>query len=232
MAEEVVGTPESASARRKAVLRVLAAWIVLPLFFLATGGTFSWWQAWVYCALILIPMSFFVTWVVGRDPAFLERRFKFREKEQIQRRIQAWGAPFLVAAYVLPGLDHRFGWSHPPLTVVVAAMSLSVAGYLVVLRAFMENRWAGRTVETSREQQVISTGPYAIVRHPMYTGYVAMQLATPLALGSWWGLLPSLVVFPVIALRVENEEDLLVRDLEGYQRYRQRVRWRLVPFLW
>jgi len=217
---------------KKAVTRVLAAWIVLPLLFLATGGTPKWWEAWVYCVLILVPMTFFAIWIARRDPAFFERRFKVKEKEQAQRRIQAWGAPFLVAAFVVPGLDHRFCWSDPPLAVIIVAMVVSVGAYLVVLRVFMENRWAGRTIETSAEQKVISTGPYAIVRHPMYAGYMAMQLATPLALGSWWALIPALAVFPIAALRIENEEEVLVRDLPGYEEYRRKVRFRIIPFVW
>jgi protein-S-isoprenylcysteine O-methyltransferase Ste14 len=217
---------------KKAVTRVLAAWIVLPLLFLATGGTLKWWEAWVYCVLILVPMTSFAIWIARRDPAFFERRFKVKEKEQAQRRIQAWGAPFLAAAFVVPGLDHRFCWSDPPPAVIIVAMVVSVGAYLVVLRVFMENRWAGRTIETSAEQKVISTGPYAIVRHPMYAGYMAMQLATPLALGSWWALIPALAVFPIIALRIENEEEVLVRDLPGYEEYRRKVRFRIIPFVW
>jgi len=217
---------------KKAFTRVLAAWVVLPLFFLATAGSPKWWEAWVYCALILVPMTLFVVWMAPRDTAFFERRFRMKEKEQAQRRIQVWGVPFLVAAFVVPGLDHRFRWSDPPLAVIVAAMVVSVGAYLVVLRVFMENRWAGRTIETSAEQKVISTGPYAIVRHPMYAGYLAMQLATPLALGSWWALIPALAVFPIIALRIENEEEVLVRDLPGYEEYRREVRFRIVPFVW
>lgn len=223
---------EGKNAVTKAVRALLAAWVVLPLFFLVTGGTLAWWEAWVYCALILIPMTLFVSWMAPRDPAFFERRFKIKEKEQAQRRIQGWGMPFLIAAFAVPGLDRRFGWSDPPLAVIVVAMLVSVSAYLFVLRVFMENRWAGRTIETSTGQKVISTGPYAIVRHPMYAGFMAMQLATPLALGSWWGLLPSLGIVPTIVLRLDNEEKVLARDLAGYGAYRQEVRWRLVPFVW
>jgi protein-S-isoprenylcysteine O-methyltransferase Ste14 len=216
----------------KVVIRLLAAWILLPLWFLATGGTLQWWEAWVYCVVILVPMTLFVIWTARRDPAFFERRFKVKEKEPAQRRILAWGTPFLVAAFVVPGLDHRFRWSEPPLAVIVAAMVVSVGAYLVILRVFMENRWAGRTIETSPEQTVISTGPYAVVRHPMYAAYIALQLATPLALGSWWALIPALAVCPVIALRIENEEEVLARDLPGYEDYRRQVRFRIVPFVW
>jgi len=123
-------------------------------------------------------------------------------------------------------------WSEPPLGVVVAAMAVLLTGYLLVLRVFLENRWAGRTVETWAGQEVISTGPYSIVRHPMYTGFVALQIALPVALGSWWGLIPALAVFPIIAVRIDNEEKVLVRELPGYEEYRRTVRYRLVPGVW
>ncbi len=218
--------------RKTLVRRLVIAWIVLPLWFFATGGTARWWEAGVYCVLILVPMTIFAISMARRDLAFFERRLKMVEKEKAQRRLQVWSAPFFVAAFVVPGLDHRFGWSDPPLEIVIAAMAAVAGGYFVILRTFMENRWAGRIIETCPEQKVVSTGPYAIVRHPMYAGYIVMQLATPLALGSWWALLPALVFFPVIALRIRNEEAVLVRNLTGYEEYRQKVRFRIVPFVW
>jgi protein-S-isoprenylcysteine O-methyltransferase Ste14 len=218
--------------RAGVIARVAAAWIVLPLFFLVTGGSFAWWHAWVYCAILLVPMTVFVVHAARHDPEFIARRLKMREKERTQRHILAWGYPPLLAAVIIPGLDHRFGWSEPPAAVVFAAMAIALGGYLVILRVFLENRWAGRTVEVYPGQTVVSTGPYAIVRHPMYAGSTALYLATPVALGSWWALLPALLFVPVFVFRIRNEEEVLVRDLPGYAEYRRQVRYRLVPFLW
>ena len=223
---------DDSGAAKKAFVRMALAWILLPLFFLATGGSFVWWEAWVYCALLLVPMTCFITWMARRDPDFLARRFKMRERERTQRRVLAWGYPFLLAAFILPGLDQRFGWSKPPLALVVIALVLSLGGYLLILRVFTENRWAGRTVETWAEQRVISTGPYAVVRHPMYVGSIVLYLATPVALGSWWAVLPAAAFVPVFVLRIRNEEEVLMRELPGYDEYRQRVRYRLLPFIW
>jgi len=213
-------------------VKVGAAWVLLPLFFLATGGSLGWWQAWVYCVILLVPLTAFVVYMARTDPAFIARRTKLREKEPSQRRILVWGYPALIAALVLPGLDHRFGWSAPPAAAVIAAMALVLGSYLTIVRVFLENRWAGRTVEVTAGQEVISTGPYAVVRHPMYTGSVALYLATPVALGSWWALLPALTIIPIFVLRIRNEEQVLVRDLPGYAEYRRRVRYRLVPYVW
>jgi protein-S-isoprenylcysteine O-methyltransferase Ste14 len=230
--QKAANTPEDGNVSRKAAVRVWGAWIVLPLFFLVVGGSLEWWEAWIYCVLLLVPMTAFVTWMVRHDPAFLARRFKLREKERIQHRIQAWGFPFILATLIIPGLDRRFGWSEPPAATVVTALILSLGGYLIILMVFLENRWAGRTVETFSEQHVVSTGPYALVRHPMYSGIIILLLATPVALGSWWALLSALAFIPFIVLRIRNEEEVLARELPGYEEYRRRVIRRLVPFLW
>ena len=123
-------------------------------------------------------------------------------------------------------------WPDPPPAMVVAALILSLGAYLMILRVFLENRWAGRTVETWEGQKVIDTGPYAIVRHPMYTGVLALILVTPVALGSCWGILGALVYLPIFVLRVRNEEKVLLRELPGYEDYRTRVRYRIIPFIW
>jgi len=225
-------TVDGAGVIRGAAARAVAAWIILPIFFLVTGGSLQWWEAWAYCAILLVPMTIFVAWMARRDPEFLARRLQMKEKETTQRRILAWGYPCLLAAFVIPGLDYRFGWSDPPRGVVTAAMAASLAGYLGILRVFVENRWAGRTVETYAGQRLISTGAYAVVRHPMYAASTVLYLATPVALGSWWALLPALAFVPVFVCRIRNEEEVLVRDLPGYEEYRHRVRHRLIPFIW
>jgi len=217
---------------KSAAVKVVGAWIILPLFFLVTGGDLAWWNAWAYCAVLLVPMTAFIAYMLRHDPEFIVRRSTMREKERTQRRVLAFGLPLLLAALVIPGFDHRFGWSAPPLGVVFGGLVLSLAGYLTVLRVFLENRWAGRTVETYADQQVISTGPYAIVRHPMYAAVSLLYVATPLALGSWWAVLPAMAFVPVFVFRIRNEEEVLGRELPGYEEYRRTVRYRLVPSVW
>jgi protein-S-isoprenylcysteine O-methyltransferase Ste14 len=227
-----MNTHDVRAVARSAAVKVAAAWVLLPLFFLATGGDLAWWNAWTYCAVLLVPMTVFIVHVARHDPEFIVRRSTVREKERTQWWVQVVGTFFLLAALVIPGLDHRFGWSSVPLAAVVGALALSLGGYLVVVRVFLENRWAGRTIETYAGQQVISTGPYAVVRHPMYAGTSLLYLATPLALGSWWAVLPAIAFIPVFVFRIRNEEEVLVRELAGYAEYRRKVRQRLVPFVW
>jgi len=232
MANATMNKAGTGEVAKGAAFKLVAAWVALPLLFLITGGDVAWWQAWAYCAVILGPMTVFVVHMARHDPDFIVRRTRLREREQTQRRILALGMPLMIASLVIPGLDHRFGWSAPPLGAVVGALAVSLGGYLFVLRVFLENHWAGRTIETYAGQRVISTGPYAVVRHPMYAGTAALYVATPLALGSWWAVLPALGFVPIFILRIRNEEEVLLRELPGYDDYRQRVRYRLAPFVW
>ena len=210
----------------------MLAWVFLPLFFLVTGGSLDWWEAWVYCFLILVPMTVFAVHWVRTDPEALERRFRMKEKERTQRWVVLWGGLFTLALYILPGLDRRFGWSHPALAAVIVAQGLTFASYLGVLEVLAANRWAGRTIETTPGQQVVSSGPYAIVRHPMYAAGLVFYVATAVALGSWWAVIPAVLYVPVYVVRIRNEEDVLVRELPGYDAYRAKVRYRLLPRVW
>jgi len=232
MVREKTSGTEQVKVLRMGMIRIITVWIVLPLFLLATGGSYLWWQAWIYCALLLVPMTIFFTWKVRHDPSFIERRFKMKEEERAQRRIQVWGMLLFLAVFVVSGLDYRFGWSDPPLPMVVVALILSLGSYLMILRVFLENRWAGRTVETWEDQKIIDTGPYAIVRHPMYTAIMVFLFVTPVALCSWWAILGVIAYSPIIFFRIRNEEEVLLRELPGYENYRARVRYRIIPFVW
>jgi protein-S-isoprenylcysteine O-methyltransferase Ste14 len=196
------------------------------------GRSLDWWEAWAWCGVILVPMSIFGVWMAGTDPDFIARRLKVREKERIQQRLVVIGFPFHMAALAIPGVDHQYGWSDVPVPAVIAALTLVLAGFLLILRVFAQNRWAGRTVQTWEGQEVVSTGPNAIVRHPMYTGSLVLWLATPIALGSWWAVVPALAAVPTLVLRILNEEDVLRRELNGYEDYMREVPYRLVPLVW
>jgi protein-S-isoprenylcysteine O-methyltransferase Ste14 len=222
----------SHAVAKEAAVKVVAAWVVLPLFFLATGGDLAWWNAWAYCAVLLVPMTAFVVYQLRHDPDFIARRSTMREKQQTQRWVLVIGLPLWLASFVIPGLDHRFGWSSPSSGVIVTGLVAALGSYLGILWVFLENRWAGRTVETFEGQKVISTGPYAFVRHPMYAGSILLYVATPLALGSWWAVPPALAFTLIFIPRILNEEAVLVRELAGYEAYRKKVRYRLVPLVW
>ena len=217
---------------RMVFVRFLGAILVLSAVFFLPAGTFAYWEAWVYLAILFIPMLFVVIYLLKNDRELLARRMKVREREAEQKLIIKLSyIPFLLA-FLLPGFDKRFGWSNVPVGVVVLADILVLLGYGIVFLVFRENRYASRIIEVEQEQTVISSGPYAIVRHPMYLGSLLLYILSPLALGSYWAMIPAILIIPIIVARIRNEESVLARDLNGYQEYMQKTRYRLIPGIW
>lgn len=214
-------------------LAQLGAVLLVCLFLPA--WTVRYWQAWVFLALFMGSAAA-ITWYLQRhDPALLQRRLAAgpgAEKERRQQVIQGVASVAFLGTLVVPGFDHRYGWSAVPLALVIAGELLVVLGFWIVLLTFRANSYTSATIEAADGQPVISTGPYAVVRHPMYAGALLMLLGTPLALASLWGLACFAVMVAVIVWRLLEEERFLVRDLPGYDAYRNRVRYRLVPSLW
>jgi protein-S-isoprenylcysteine O-methyltransferase Ste14 len=225
--------PEEAAKLRKTILtRFSAAFIAVALVLFLSAGSLHFWQAWVYLGVLFVPIVFVVNYFLKKDPAFLERRMRVREKEEAQKRIQALGSILFFLGFLIPGLDYRYGWSLVPIPLVLAADAVVFLGYLFVFLVFRENSYASRIVEVEAGQRVITTGPYALIRHPMYLGVLLMYLATPLALGSWWAL-PVFLLLPVFLVsRIRNEEEVLTRELPGYAEYCEKVHYRLIPRVW
>jgi protein-S-isoprenylcysteine O-methyltransferase Ste14 len=192
----------------------------------------NYWQGWLYWAVLFVPMSLVVLYFLNRDPEFLERRMKYKEKEREQSIIIMVGAAILIAGISVIGLDLHYSWSAVPAAASIAADALSLIGYCIIFLAFRENSYAARTIVVEKNQRVISSGPYAIICHPMYLGYLMMMLAMPVALGSWAGVVIFSLYIPLIIARILNEEKVLARDLPGYAEYRRRIRYRLLPGIW
>lgn len=218
---------------RIVITRFLAALILLCLMFFLPAGTIWYWQAWVYLAILFVPITFVVVYLFKYSPDLLERRMRTHEKESRQRLIVRLGLISFLIIYVLPGFDRRFGWSSVPTSLVVLADAMVVAGYALVVWVFKENPYASRVIEVEKGQTVVTTGPYRIVRHPMYLGAMLMYAFTPLALGSYWAIIPAVVLtVPLFVARILNEEEVLVRELEGYKAYTACTRYRLIPGIW
>jgi protein-S-isoprenylcysteine O-methyltransferase Ste14 len=223
-------------SRRQLALRLLfmtvSMFVMIGGLLFGSAGSLHYWEAWVYCGVLCLPAIVSGIYFLLRDPEFLERRMKTHEKEAEQRFVQFSSGFLFFVGFLIAGLDHRFGWSDVSVTVVIVSDFFVLLGYLLIFRVFQVNRYAARTVEVEAGQQVISTGPYAIVRHPMYLGVVLMYMFTPFALGSYLALIAFLLLVPLLVLRILNEEAVLVHELPGYDDYRRKVRWRLIPRIW
>ena len=223
---------EEKKLKRKILVLVPTTCVVLLLFLFVPAGTFDYWEAWAWCAVILIPYLVILATLLKKNPELLVRRLRLNEKEPAQRRIVGASGLIFVIGFLLPGLDRRFGWSDIPVEAVIFADLLVMLGYALVFLVFLTNPFTSRTVEVEPGQTVISTGPYAIVRHPMYLGTSIMWLATPVALGSSWAL-PVFLIMPIVmGYRILNEEEVLLRELPGYPEYTRAVRYRLIPWIW
>lgn len=209
--------------------------LIIPLicaFFFLPAGTLDYWEAWVYLVVLLLPMGFVIRYLYIHSPDLLARRMQFRERTRAQQRLQPVANLVILIAFILPGFDRRWEWSQVPAWLVAAADAAVLLGYGLVFLSFRENRYAARVVQVEAAQQVIRSGPYAVVRHPMYAGVILMFTLSSLALGSYWALIPGVLVIPVIVLRILTEEATLHRELKGYTEYTHQVRCRLLPGVW
>jgi protein-S-isoprenylcysteine O-methyltransferase Ste14 len=219
----------------KAWLALAALAVVMGLLLFVPAGTIHYWQAWVYLSIFTGASVLTTLYLMRKDPALLKRRMSggpTAEKRPTQKFIMLCTSIGFIALLVVPAFDHRFGWSNVPLCVVLVGDLLVAVGFALIVRVYRENTFSSATIEVIKGQQVISTGPYAIVRHPMYASAFLYLSGTPLALGSYWGLLPIAAMMPFLIWRLLDEERLLAAELPGYSDYQKKVRFRLVPGIW
>lgn len=220
---------------RKALFGILRTLVILLIALFLPAGTLRYWQGWACLAAFFVPACAITVWVARNDPALLERRIKAgpaAEKERGQKIVQIIAAIVFFSDFAIPAFDHRFHWSTAPAYVPVIGDAMMVLGFLIVFAVFKENSYTSGIIEVAEDQTVISTGPYAVVRHPMYVGGLVMLYGIPLALGSWWGVLVNVPMTVAIVWRLLDEERFLVKNLKGYAEYRERVRFRLIPLMW
>ena len=221
--------------KAKALVGFLKLFVVMGLLLFLPAWSLNFREAWVFLIVFFVPVLLITLYFLKKDPDLIERRLKagpFAEKRTSQKIIQLLASLFWVLCVLIPGFDHRFHWSQVPPFLVIAADVVILLALLVVYCVFRENRFTSAVVEVSIEQKVISTGPYAVVRHPMYSAGLLLFFSMPVALGSWWALLSALPMPVVIILRLLDEEKLLNQSLPGYKEYCQKVRYRLIPHIW
>jgi protein-S-isoprenylcysteine O-methyltransferase Ste14 len=208
---------------------------ILAILLFTPAGTLDYWQAWLYWFVFAASSALISLYLWKFDRMLLQRRIHAgpgAEDEKNQKLIQLLASFAFLGLLVLPSLDHRYSWSAVPLAFVVLGDILTALGFFIVFRVFKENTFTAATIAVLPGQLVISTGPYAVVRHPMYSGALLMLLGTPPALGSWWGLLMWIPMVIIIAWRARAEEKVLVNQLCGYKQYCETVHHRLMPFVW
>ncbi len=220
------------TVNRKAWLGLTFLAVSMGLLLFLAAGTIRYWQAWVYLAVYFVPSLIITIYLMKTDPALLKRRLRAgptSEKERAQKLIMLIASIGFIASLVVPALDHRFDWSTVPTALEVVGDILIALCFLIAFAVYRENPYASATIELAPDQRLVSTGPYAIVRHPLYSGGMLLFAGGPLALGSFWGLIPFVAVMPVLIWRLLDEERFLSSRLSGYTDYCTKVRWRLIP---
>lgn len=207
----------------------LAALLFLPVW------TFDYWQVWVFLAVFSVSVFLITLYLMKNDAKLLERRINAgssAEKEKKQKNIQFIAQFAFILAIVFAPIDHRFGWSSVLPIISLLGDLCVILGLLFVFYVFKENTFTSAIIEVDNQQKVISTGPYSIIRHPMYAGALIMLFGIPIALGSWWGVLAVIPITIIIIIRLLEEEKFLTKNLKGYEEYKNKVKYRLVPFMW
>ncbi len=221
--------------RRRTYLNAAGFFVFFWLMLFVPAWTLDFWQGWVYWSIFLAAEVFIILYFLKKDPELIRSRLRIgpsAEPERSQKIIQTFGGISYLLALVIAGLDHRFGWSSVSPYLAIAGDFLILTAFYVVYLTFRENHFTAAIVEVQNGQTVISTGPYAWVRHPMYAGTSLLVLASPFALGSLWALIPSVLVIVGIVLRLLEEEKFLNVNLPGYREYCTKIRFRLIPFVW
>lgn len=208
------------------MILMIIMWMILFL----PAGTTKFGEAWIFWLGFSFITFFMTVYFMKRDPELLSRRTKVREQATTKKAPAFFKAYYI--GFIIPGIDFRFQWSNEPIWLVIVSNMIIFAAYMFIFVVFKENSYASTVIQVENEQHVITTGPYSIVRHPMYLGMVIMSLFMPLALGSYFAIIPMLFIIPTILFRIKNEEEVLLRELRGYKEYCVKTHYRLIPFIW
>ena len=215
-----------------ALTKFFCGFLLVALLIFLPAGTLSYPCGWLLIGLLFVPMLIAGFVMLFKSPKFLEKRLDVKEKQATQKGVVALSGLMFIAGFVVAGLDYRFGWSQMPMWITAAASVLFVGAYILYAEVMRENAYLSRTIRVEEGQTVVDTGLYGIVRHPMYMATILLFLMMPIVLGSWYALIVFAFYPAIIIARLKDEEDLLTRELPGYGEYKQKVRYRIIPFIW
>lgn len=208
------------------IILTIFMWIILFI----PAGSIKFWEAWIFWSGFST-ITFFITfYFMKKNPEFLARRSKVKQTKESVKTPLIFKVYYL--GFILPGIDFRFHWSHVELWIIISSNIIVLASYIFIFYVFKKNSYASTVIQVENEQNVISSGPYALVRHPMYLGMVIMSLFMPIALGSYISIIPMIFIIPITIIRIKNEEEMLLKNLNGYKAYCSKIKYRLIPFIW
>lgn len=217
---------------KKVLIRYILAFVFIGLLIFISAGTLKFINGWIFIAGLIIPMTFTLIYLMVKDPELLEKRIQLREKENVQKRYVKLSILLYIIAYVIPGLDYRYHWSDVPNWLVIISLVVMIFGYVMFIKVMLQNRYASRIIEIQDKQKLIDKGLYRIVRHPMYLAATILYMASTIVLGSYYTLIPMILLPFLLGYRIKNEEKVLREGLPGYNEYMKKVKYRLIPFIW
>ena len=217
---------------KEAIIKYLAGVVLLALLLFIPAGNWKWNHGWIFMAVLFVPMLIAGIIMYLKAPDLLRSRLNAKEKESEQKDVIKGSGLMFLTAFLVAGLNERFHWTALSAPVVIMGIVLFLLSYLMFGEVLRENRYLSRTIEVTENQKVVDTGLYGIVRHPMYSATVILFLSMPLILNCWPSFLIMLVYIPLIVKRIGNEEEVLEKELEGYREYKQKVKYRLIPYIW
>ena len=216
----------------KAMIKFFSGLIIVGLLIFLPAGTINFWQGWLLIGILFVPMFCAGIFMMIKNPTLLAKRLNVKEQQSEQKEVILFSGIMFLAAFILAGLNHRFSWIVLPDFISYVAATVFLIGYVIYAEVLRENTYLSRTIEVQEGQHVIDSGLYGIVRPPMYMTTVLLFLSMPLVLGSIISFVIMLAYFPIIAKRINNEEQLLERELKGYAQYKSRVKYKVIPFIW
>lgn len=215
-----------------ALTKFIAGILLIGLLIFLPAGTFGYLGGWLFMAVLFVPVLIMGAILLFRAPELLKKRLNGKETDRTQRKVVAFSAIMFLVGFIVAGLDFRFGWSFVPVTIQIIASVIFLSAYGLYAEVMRENAYLSRTVEVTENQRVVDKGLYGIVRHPMYMATILLFLMIPLILGSWYSFIVFLLYPVIIARRIENEEQILSEQLNGYTEYKQSVKYKIIPFIW
>ena len=215
-----------------AIIKFILGILLVGLLIFIPAGTITYINGWLFIILLFVPMLIFGIYLYIKKPKLLERRLNNKEKENTQKVVVLLSAIIFISGFIVSGLDYKNKWSNVPNYIVIIASIILLIGYYLYIKVMIQNEYLLRTIEVEKEQKLIDTGLYSIVRHPMYFSVLLIFLSIPLILGSLYGFYIFLVFPIVLIIRIKNEEKILLKELPGYSKYKFKVKYKLIPYIW